>query len=505
VTERVTLNEPRLRRRLVLLDALALGLAWLPAYVWKLAVAMPVWKLLVMVFALMASGLITIRLLGLHLARVASSRTEEVRRIVRCAIVLGFTQVLLLAAMGVELPVPRLVFGPVACLVLLLWFRGGYRAWLGTERLKGRFLREVVVIGTNDDAADLVAMLREHPESGYAVVGVVGDAADAVEHGLGPIYLGTLFDIDPLIDERRVSGVIAVAGALPARVLSDFLFGVKARGVHVQLSNGLMGMSPARLRATPVAFQSLYYLEPADEHRGQQWVKRVLDVVLASLALVVLSPVMAAVALAVKLTDGGPILFGQTRVGRDGELIRVWKFRSMVVDAEARLAALQADNERNGPLFKLEHDPRVTRVGRFIRSTSLDELPQLFNVLRGDMSVVGPRPALPSEVAQFDDRLLDRLRMRPGITGLWQVEARDNPHFGAYRRLDLFYVDNWSLSLDIVVLVATVEQVLAKAVRSLFHASNDDAVRLDLPTATSPSSIDVNAVTLPDRPGLKAS
>ena len=150
----------------------------------------------------------------------------------------------------------------------------------------------------------------------------------------------------------------------------------------------------------------------------------------------------------------------------------------MVVDAEARLAALKAEagNERHGPLFKLERDPRVTRIGRFIRATSLDELPQLFNVLRGEMSVVGPRPALPSEAAQFDDRLLDRLQMPPGITGLWQVEARDNPHFGAYRRLDLFYVDNWSLNLDLVILVATIEQVLSKAVRTLFRVGGDQPV-----------------------------
>jgi lipopolysaccharide/colanic/teichoic acid biosynthesis glycosyltransferase len=161
----------------------------------------------------------------------------------------------------------------------------------------------------------------------------------------------------------------------------------------------------------------------------------------------------------------------------------------MVIDAEARLAALSTDNERHGPLFKLEHDPRVTRIGRFMRATSLDELPQLFNVIRGDMSIVGPRPALPAEVAQFDDRLLDRLQMPPGITGLWQVEARDNPHFGAYRRLDLFYVDNWSMNLDLVILVATVEQVLSKAVRALsgrHEQPADTVVRIDT-TSAEPS------------------
>jgi lipopolysaccharide/colanic/teichoic acid biosynthesis glycosyltransferase len=137
----------------------------------------------------------------------------------------------------------------------------------------------------------------------------------------------------------------------------------------------------------------------------------------------------------------------------------------LVVDAEAKRGQLEAANERNGPLFKIDHDPRVTRIGRFLRATSFDELPQLFNVLRGEMAIVGPRPALASEVSQFDERLLDRLKVRPGMTGLWQVEARDNPHFGAYRRLDLFYVDNWSLNLDLVIVVATIDQLLARTLQ----------------------------------------
>jgi lipopolysaccharide/colanic/teichoic acid biosynthesis glycosyltransferase len=137
----------------------------------------------------------------------------------------------------------------------------------------------------------------------------------------------------------------------------------------------------------------------------------------------------------------------------------------MVVDAEARLEALQKMNERSGPLFKMDRDPRVTRFGHFLRETSLDELPQLFNVLKGEMSLVGPRPALPAEAELFDQRLLDRTKVLPGITGLWQVEARDNPSFSAYRRLDLYYVDNWSIHLDLIILLGTAEQLIAKVLR----------------------------------------
>jgi lipopolysaccharide/colanic/teichoic acid biosynthesis glycosyltransferase len=169
--------------------------------------------------------------------------------------------------------------------------------------------------------------------------------------------------------------------------------------------------------------------------------------------------------MAVKFEDRGPAIFRQSRIGRDGVPFDVLKLTTMavVVDAEARLAALQAEtNERSGPLFKMERDPRFTRVGRFMDLTSINELPQLWNVIRGDMSIVGRRPALPAE---FDSALKTRTVVRPGITGLWQVEARDNPSFEAYRRFDLHYVENWSVALDVVILVATAESVLARLLR----------------------------------------
>ncbi len=465
------LEVKNLRRRLVLLDCLALVIAWMPGQLWKAATGMGPLKWVVTEVVLLVSGLLLFRWQGLYLARVASSRSEEIRRIVRVSVVLGVVHTLLLGGMSVEMPVRWLVAGPVILVVLLLWFRGGYRAWLSASRANGRFLRDVVVVGANADAAELVAMLREHPEAGFHVVGVVGDRRQAGVNQLGQLHVGEVDELFEVLDRMDVQGVIIVVGAIASSRMVPLINHLEAAGVHVQVSNGLLGMSHRRLRATPVAFQSLYYVEPADTSSPQLVAKRALDVGLAVFTLLLASPVMLLIALAVKLTDGGPVLFGQMRVGLNGDEFKLWKFRSMVVDAEAKLAELRdrAGNERNGPLFKLERDPRVTRIGRVIRATSLDELPQLFNVLRGEMSIVGPRPALPAEVAQFDDRLLERLQMRPGITGLWQVEARDNPHFGAYRRLDLFYVDNWSFNLDLVILVATVEQVLSKTVRSVLR------------------------------------
>jgi lipopolysaccharide/colanic/teichoic acid biosynthesis glycosyltransferase len=187
-----------------------------------------------------------------------------------------------------------------------------------------------------------------------------------------------------------------------------------------------------------------------------------MDVAVSGALLLLAAPVLAVVAVAIKLDDRGPVFFRQERVGLQGRRFRIWKLRTMVPDAESLLIDLRDQNERDGPLFKVTHDPRRTRVGRFLEATSLDELPQLFNVLRGDMSLVGPRPALPSEVAEFDEELLARQTVRPGITGLWQVEARDNPSFWAYRRLDLFYVENWSVSLDVAIVLATAGALLTR-------------------------------------------
>jgi lipopolysaccharide/colanic/teichoic acid biosynthesis glycosyltransferase len=213
-----------------------------------------------------------------------------------------------------------------------------------------------------------------------------------------------------------------------------------------------------------LAHEPMLYVEPPKFNRAQALLKRAFDLVMASLLLVLASPVMVVCAIAVKLGDRGPVFFRQTRVGKNGRPITVTKFRTMTVNAEQHLAALTAENERSGPLFKMAADPRVTRVGKFLRDSSLDELPQLLDVLRGRMSLVGPRPALPSEVVHFSPELRTREMVMPGITGLWQVEARDNPSFEAYRRLDLFYVENWSLVLDMLVVLATIEHVVVRVV-----------------------------------------
>jgi exopolysaccharide biosynthesis polyprenyl glycosylphosphotransferase len=242
-------------------------------------------------------------------------------------------------------------------------------------------------------------------------------------------------------------------------------------GPQLYVHPGLSGIDARRVKASPIAHEPLLYVESASLSRADRALKRAFDIAVATTLLIVSAPIFVTVALFIKLGDRGPIFFRQQRVGRGDSTFGMLKFRSMVVDAEARLEELEDDNQRKGPLFKLDVDPRVTRIGRFLRASSLDELPQLINVVKGEMSLVGPRPALPAEVAEFPIELRERHRVRPGITGLWQVEARDNPSFDAYRRLDLFYVENWSLALDMVVMLGTAEQLL---LRPLFNRTTGE-------------------------------
>jgi len=266
-----------------------------------------------------------------------------------------------------------------------------------------------------------------------------------------------------------VTDVVIAGTAVPYRDLQRLARRLPAVGVEVHVSAGIRGVAHRRLRWQSLAHEPVLTLEPGGPAGWQAPAKRALDVVVAALGLVLVSPLLGLAALAVKLQDGGPVLFAHDRVGRHGQRFRVLKLRTMVPDAERRLGDLrQLNQRRDGPLFKVDDDPRVTTVGRFLRDTSIDELPQLINVLRGEMSLVGPRPALASEAAQFDEELRSqRLRMRPGITGLWQIEARDNPAFGAYRRLDLFYVENWSIGLDLMILWATLGRVASRGFRVL--------------------------------------
>jgi exopolysaccharide biosynthesis polyprenyl glycosylphosphotransferase len=231
-------------------------------------------------------------------------------------------------------------------------------------------------------------------------------------------------------------------------------------GIHVELSSTLRDIAAQRLTVRPLGRYPIVYLEPCEASGWRLAAKRTFDVVVAGLCIVATTPITALIALAIRLESRGPIIYKQRRVGKDGQVFEFKKFRSMVDGAHDMWIDLREQQGASGPIFKLKDDPRVTRVGKFLRKTSLDELPQLWNVLRGEMSLVGPRPALPEEMVMWEGDLHDRLRVRPGITGMWQVSGRSDADVAAYTRLDLYYVDNWSLFTDLVIMLKTIPVVL---------------------------------------------
>lgn len=466
----------RLRFALILGDAIALVAAW-PLACWLIPSPradlmsrsnigfLPV--MVAITWALIASN-------RLYRSRVCSVRAMETAALLRaCA----------LGAVGAYLVAPRLgapelkpstiILGQILAFLFVYISRTAYRAALRRARRLGKFTRPVVIIGTGDEAYELLRLMVDEPELGYNVLGVIGRAHEMAERPFSVPYLGPTSDAVRIIRERGASGAIVGASSLAFRELNNTVRSMLDAGIHVQVSGGLLGFDASRLRSNPIGREAAFYLEQVQLSGWQSRVKRVLDIVLASVALVLVAPIIGLFALIVKRQDKGPAFFKQQRVGLNGELFTMIKLRTMVVDAEARLAALLAKNERKGPLFKMDNDPRFTKVGRIMDATSINELPQLWNVLKGEMSLVGPRPALAREVAKFNDRLLVRHKVKPGITGLWQVESRDDPSFADYERCDVFYVENWSVRLDLMILLQTLVEVAARAAGLLGRSKGD--------------------------------
>jgi exopolysaccharide biosynthesis polyprenyl glycosylphosphotransferase len=459
----------RLRALLVGLDALGVTSVWALAVLWSSSQHPDAWgraaTQIVFVLAVSAFTVGALATERLYQSRVCAIRTVEIARLARVAILSGAVAIVVGNALGVHLSTRLTIVAPACTLLTLATLRQAYTLWLRACRARGRFARDVVVIGTNDEANELCRLLQTQPELGYRVRGVVGNQQDWDARGS---------DI-PWIDEataavaatRRLdAGALVAITAVSPDEANRVVRGLLAEGVHVQTSSGITNLGHRRLRAVPMSHEALYYVEASTHPRWQEIAKRVMDLAIAFVALLASAPLILAAAIAILVEDRKSVLFRQERVGLHGRPFQVLKLRTMSVDAATQRDHLEVLNERrDGPLFKASADPRVTRVGRFLRATSIDELPQLVNVIKGDMSLVGPRPALREEVDEFDQEHLSRLNMRPGVTGLWQVEARDNPSFHVYRRLDLFYIENWSLRMDATILFGTVSALLGRAVQ----------------------------------------
>lgn len=396
----------------------------------------------------------------LYSSRHVASQRHELGSVVH-AVGLG---VLLsgLVAYGLDLLIARewLILLFVFALLAVTLERAVVRRSFARMRRRGYFVRRVVLAGTGAEAAALVRMLDEQTELGYRVVALLGDG-----RSVDPALLDRLPVIDPgadPVDEVRAAGaggVVVATTDVGLETSNRLIRRLTDAGIHVELSSSLRDIDAERLSVRPLGSFPMMYVEPVKRGGWRPAAKRTFDLTVAVLVLVVSAPLMAVAALAVKLTSPGPVLFRQERIGWRGRRFRIFKLRSMHVDGDARLRAAGAELPP-GPVIKLRRDPRVTTAGRVLRKLSLDELPQLLNVVRGEMSLVGPRPEQASEVVLWTPDQFDRLRVRPGLTGMWQISGRSDVR-EAKDRLDLYYVDNWSIWRDVWIMARTVPVVLS--------------------------------------------
>jgi exopolysaccharide biosynthesis polyprenyl glycosylphosphotransferase len=399
-------------------------------------------------------------------SRYFGTGPEEFRSVLRATVAL--TALVAVTSYATKSNVARgfvVLAVPLTCLgaMTLRWLL--HRA-IADRRFAGRCMRRVLVVGHDEQVTTLKRHLEERPADGYVVVATCLPRGGTVrEPSPDSEKLGrTEVDILAAVDLYGVD-VVAVAAdpELAGHSLRRLSWALEQRGVELIVSPGIVEVAGPRISIRPVAGLSLLHLERPSVSGGPHLLKNIFDRVVGGLLLLMAAPLMLVIAVAVALTSRGPVLFRQTRVGRAGVEFTMLKFRTMCVDAEQRKAEFHAVDDGNGILFKLRDDPRVTTIGRHLRRFSLDELPQLVNVLRGEMSLVGPRPPLPVEVARYAIDDARRMLVKPGLTGLWQVSGRSDLTWEESMRLDLRYADNWSIALDLLILWKTARAVLGRS------------------------------------------
>jgi exopolysaccharide biosynthesis polyprenyl glycosylphosphotransferase len=342
---------------------------------------------------------------------------------------------------------------------LLLVERYLVRTWIHRNRLRGAMTRRVLAVGSPAAVRDLAEALRREPKLGYELVACTLPEG-ATDAALPAPPVGSVVDISTTCRKLGIDTVM-VTGSTDL-TLREVAWDLEGKDIDLVLVPNLAEVAAPRLRMRPQLGLPFLHVEEPRAVRAGGRAKRVFDLVGALAALVLLAPVMILVAALIKLDDGGPVFYRQARVGLNGAIFGVWKFRSMSVNADLLEAKLREQTGHEGALFKMENDPRITGIGRFIRRYSLDELPQLFNVLSGQMSLVGPRPSQPWEADTYTDIARRRLHVLPGMTGLWQVSGRSRLTFEEALRLDLYYRDNWSMLVDLAIMGKTVKAVVSK-------------------------------------------
>lgn len=387
------------------------------------------------------------------------SAWPEIGRIAKSLAAVAVVQVAAIFFLGMPSEVSRLVFGAyfAAAFALLASSRVLLRAVARHLRRSGVNTRVFAVVGSGELAADVVATVADHPEWGLVFAGYVVEEGATVRRDE---LLGSVAQIGQILDDNVIDEVIFAVPRDRLASVQEAFSDCQERGAAARVCLDLFEIDGARAVLGDLDGLPMLSFSRGPTDEVALLLKRAFDVVTSAVALLVFSPVILITAAAIRLESPGPIFFRQVRVGKNGRPFRMYKFRSMRVDAEERLASLRLQNEASGPVFKMRNDPRVTRVGAFIRRRSIDELPQFLNVLSGEMSVVGPRPPVPAEVRQYERWQRRRLSVKPGITCTWQVSGRSDISFDRWMELDLAYIDGWSLWRDVQICFQTIPAVL---------------------------------------------
>ena len=447
-----------LYRKVAVTDGLSVGLAVLLARWLWLDVQVPAGRFLLLV---LGAGFVAVAVFGaFHLYEAYRyTPAEEFRRIILAVSFCIGGLMLLSFWTHMELSRGWVALSWGGALLFALLTRRGWHWWVGRQRMNGRLSFPTLIVGTNAEGRHLLGQM-ENRAIGFSPIGMVATGSGDLHDELGVPVVGGLEDLRSLIRDTGAECVFVASSAVAAADMTPIAKAVRLSGVEVRITATLPEVLASRLSVQPLGGITALSLRPVRLSGSQVVAKFTFDIIMSGLMLLVLSPLLLLVALAIKLTSPGPVLFRQQRVGLRGRPFTMLKFRTMVRHADQMVDELRRAHGVDDVMFKLRRDPRVTRVGRVLRKFSIDELPQLFNVVKGDMSLVGPRPPLPEEVTKYEEWQFDRLEVPPGITGLWQVSGRADLSFDDCVRLDLFYIENWSLAYDLYILAKTVPVLL---------------------------------------------
>lgn len=408
-----------------------------------LLLILPIWYILLDQFSL--GRMVRVKMYSALLLEYISVVILGVGLLMACIVLLDFDSISRLI-LG--------VFAGINFLVLAVYKLAVYRV-MKLFRGKGYNTRSVLIIA-DEDSSFLIDRLLQTKDWGYQIWAIMSDSSYIkAKYGKKLTVIPESKEMDKLVDGKSIDEVMYCKANLNQEEVKGLIYTCAEVGVIFRMQSEFL--SVLSLRSKLSYFNQMPFLSFMNTpgNYAALKVKLVFDYIVASLILLAISPVMLTIALLVKFGDGGPVFFAQKRVGQNGRRFPCLKFRTMVINAEALKADLMDQNEQEGPVFKIKKDPRVTRVGHFLRKTSLDELPQFINVLRGEMSIVGPRPPVPSEVKQYERWQRRRLSMKPGITCIWQVSGRNNIPFDQWMKMDMQYIDSWSLKLDLILFLKT--------------------------------------------------